>query len=132
MYTEKVMNHFRKPKNFGEIEKPDAEAEVGNPACGDLMQIDLKLENGKIKDIKFKTYGCVSAIATASALSEIVKGKTIKEAMNITKTDVADFLGGLPPVKMHCSVLAVETMQKAIKTWKKKQKYTAFLPSKFI
>ena len=118
-YTDKVKEHFLNPKNTGEIENPDAVAEVGSIACGDALKLTMKLdENKKIVDAKFKTFGCASAIASASALTEILKGKTIEEAEKITNQDIADYLGGLPPEKMHCSVLGQEALEKAIENYR--------------
>jgi len=118
-YTDKVKEHFLNPKNTGEIENPDAVAEVGSIACGDALKLTMKLdENKKIVDAKFKTFGCASAIASASALTEIRKGKTIEEAEKITNQDIADYLGGLPPEKMHCSVLGQEALEKAIENYR--------------
>ncbi|MCD6495911.1 MAG: iron-sulfur cluster assembly scaffold protein [Candidatus Aenigmarchaeota archaeon] len=125
-YNEKVMEHFRHPRNMGVIENPDAVGFVGNKTCGDAMKIFLRVEkrNGKniIKDIKFQTYGCVSAIATTSITTEMVKGKTLDEAYNIGRADAARELGGLPPIKMHCSNLASEAIQAAIDDYRKKHK----------
>ena len=118
-YTDKVKEHFLNPKNAGEIENPDAMAEVGSIACGDAMKLTMKLdENKRIVDAKFKTFGCASAIASASALTEILKGKTIEEAEKITNQEIADYLGGLPPEKMHCSVLGQEALEKAIENYR--------------
>ncbi len=118
-YTDKVKEHFLNPKNTGEIENPDAVAEVGSIACGDALKLTMKLdENKKIVDARFKTFGCASAIASASALTEILKGKTIEEAEKITNQDIADYLGGLPPEKMHCSVLGQEALEKAIENYR--------------
>ncbi|MEN6616149.1 MAG: Fe-S cluster assembly protein NifU [Syntrophorhabdus sp.] len=118
-YTDKVKEYFLNPKNAGEIENPDGVAEVGSIACGDAMKLTFKLdENGKIADAKFKTFGCASAIASASALTELLKGKTVEEAQKITNQDIADFLGGLPPEKMHCSVLGQEALEKAIENYR--------------
>ncbi|MEL7597387.1 MAG: Fe-S cluster assembly scaffold protein NifU [Clostridiaceae bacterium] len=114
MYTEKVMDHFRNPRNVGEIENPSGVGEVGNPQCGDIMKIYLEVENNIITDIKFKTFGCGSAIASSSMATELVKGKTLEEAWGLTNKAVAEALDGLPPVKMHCSVLAEEAIHKAI------------------
>ncbi len=122
MYSEKVMDHFMNPRNVGEIENPDGVGEVGNAKCGDIMRISLKVENDVIVDVKFKTFGCGAAIATSSMATELVKGKTIDEALTITNKAVADALDGLPPVKMHCSVLAEEAIRKAIEDYKEKQK----------
>ncbi len=118
-YTDKVKEHFLNPKNAGEIENPDAVAEVGSIACGDALKLTMKLdENKKIVDAKFKTFGCASAIASASALTELLKGKTIEEAEKITNQEIADYLGGLPPEKMHCSVLGQEALEKAIENYR--------------
>jgi NifU-like protein len=118
-YTDKVREHFLNPKNAGEIENPDAVAEVGSIACGDALKLTMKLdENKKIVDAKFKTFGCASAIASASALTELLKGKTIEEAEKITNQEIADYLGGLPPEKMHCSVLGQEALEKAIENYR--------------
>jgi nitrogen fixation NifU-like protein len=121
-YTEKVLDHFRNPRNMGELKDPDGIGTVGNPTCGDVMTIYLKIKEGKITDIKFKTYGCAAAIASSSIATELVKGKTIDEAMEFSRDDVAKELGGLPAVKMHCSNLAAEALHEAIKDYKKKMK----------
>ncbi len=120
MYSEKVMEHFRNPRNVGEIENPDGMGEVGNPTCGDLMRITIKVKDDKIEDIKFKTLGCGAAIATSSMITELAIGKPIGEAENISRQDIADALDGLPPQKMHCSVLAEEAVQSAIDDYLKK------------
>jgi nitrogen fixation NifU-like protein len=120
-YSEKVKDHFRNPRNVGTIKDADATGRVGNPVCGDMMEIQLKVEDNIIKDIKFKTFGCASAIATSSMVTEIAMGKTLEEALEITREDVADELGGLPPVKMHCSNLAADALHAAIKDYKEKQ-----------
>lgn len=114
MYSEKVMDHFANPRNVGEIENADGIGEVGNPKCGDIMKMYLKIENDKIVDVKFKTFGCGAAVATSSMATVLVKGKTIKEALDLTNKAVAEALGGLPPVKMHCSILAEEAIKSAI------------------
>ena len=121
VYSEKVLDHFRNPRNVGEISDADAVGSVGNPVCGDMMTIYLKVEEERISDIKFKTFGCGAAIATTSMTTELAKGKTLDEAMKITKQDVAEELEGLPPVKMHCSNLAVDALREAIEDYKKKQ-----------
>lgn len=120
MYTDKVMDHFTNPRNVGEIPDADGVGEVGNPTCGDIMKIYLKVENDIIKDIKFKTFGCGAAIATSSVITEMAKGKTLDEAMQITNKSVAEMLDGLPPQKMHCSNLAADAMHKAIEEYRKK------------
>ena len=121
MYTEQVMDHFMHPRNVGEIENPSGVGEVGNAQCGDIMKIFIKVENNVIVDVKFKTYGCGAAIATSSRATEMVMGKTIEEALAITNKQVAESLGGLPPVKLHCSVLAEEALHAAIQDYKEKQ-----------
>ena len=121
MYSEKVMDHFSNPRNVGEIENADGVGTVGNAKCGDIMRIYLKVdENGVITDCKFKTFGCGAAIATSSMATEMVKGKTIDEALTLTNKAVAEALDGLPPVKMHCSVLAEEAIHAAIQDYKEK------------
>lgn len=119
MYNEKVMDHFSNPRNVGELADADGIGKVGNPTCGDIMQITIKVEDDKIKDIKFKTFGCGAAIATSSMVTEMVKGKTLDEALKITNKEVANALGGLPPVKMHCSNLAADALHAAIEDYKK-------------
>jgi nitrogen fixation NifU-like protein len=121
MYSEKVMEHFSNPRNVGEIEDADGIGEVGNPVCGDMMTIYIKVEDGRLSDVKFKTFGCGAAIATSSMITELAKGKTIEEALEISRDDVADSLDGLPPVKMHCSNLAADGLHLAIEDYKKKQ-----------
>jgi nitrogen fixation NifU-like protein len=121
MYSEKVMEHFSNPRNVGEIEDADGIGEVGNPVCGDMMTIYIKVNDGKLSDVKFKTFGCGAAIATSSMITELAKGKTIEEALEISRDDVADSLDGLPPVKMHCSNLAADGLHLAIEDYKKKQ-----------
>lgn len=122
-YSDKVLDHFRNPRNMGEIETPDGMGKVGNPVCGDLMWIYIKVgknEKGEeiIEDIKFKTFGCGSAVATSSMITEMAKGKTLSEAYKITRSDVADELEGLPPIKMHCSNLAADALQAAIRNYR--------------
>jgi nitrogen fixation NifU-like protein len=121
-YSEKVMDHFRHPRNVGEMENPDGIGKVGNPVCGDIMELYIKVKDGVIVDAKFQTLGCGAAIATSSMVTEMVKGKNIDEALTISNSMVAEALGGLPPVKMHCSVLAEEALQSAISDYRKKQK----------
>ena len=120
-YSEKVMDHFANPRNVGEIENADGIGEVGNPVCGDIMKMYLKIDNGVITDIKFKTFGCGAAIATSSVSTEMIKGKTIEEALKITNKAVIDELGGLPPAKIHCSVLAEEAVKSAIADYYRRQ-----------
>jgi len=121
MYSEKVMDHFSNPRNVGEIENADGVGTVGNAKCGDIMRIYLKVdENGVITDCKFKTFGCGAAIATSSMATEMVKGKTLKEALSLTNAAVAEALDGLPPVKMHCSLLAEESVKAAVEDYMKK------------
>lgn len=122
LYTEKVMDHFRNPRNMGEIKDADGFGKVGNPKCGDVMAIYIKVKDQRIIDIKFKTFGCTAAIATSSILTEIVKGKTIEEALKVTRDDVAKELGGLPAIKLHCSNLAADALKEAIKDYRKKKK----------
>ena len=122
IYTEKVMDHFRNPRNMGEIKDADGVGTVGNPNCGDIMSIYIKVKDDKIIDIKFKTYGCTAAIASSSIATELVKGKTLDEAMKLTRDDVANELGGLPAIKMHCSNLAADALREAIKDYRKKNK----------
>ncbi|KAF5423586.1 MAG: scaffold protein [ANME-2 cluster archaeon HR1] len=121
-YSEKVKEHFRNPRNVGTIKDADAVGRVGNPVCGDVMEIQLKIEDNIIKDIKFQTFGCASAIATSSMITEMAKGKTLDEALEITRNDVADELDGLPPIKMHCSNLAADALHSAIEDYMEKQK----------
>ena len=119
MYSDKVLDHFRNPRNVGEIEDADGVGTVGNPVCGDMMSIYIKVKDNSIEDIKFKTFGCGAAIATTSMTTELAKGKTLDEAMKITREQVAEELDGLPPVKMHCSNLAADALHEAIKDYKK-------------
>lgn len=122
MYTEKVMQHFKHPHNMGELKHPDAVGEVGNPQCGDMMKVTMKInpETRVIEDIKFKTFGCVSAIACSSVTTDILMGKTITEAKNLTKQDIVNELGELPAIKLHCSVLSNEAVKKAIDEYEAK------------
>ena len=119
-YSEKVMDHFANPRNCRKIEDADGVGTVGNPTCGDLMTIYIKVDDDKITDISFQTFGCGAAIATSSMISEIAVGKTIEEALNITRNDVASELDGLPPIKMHCSNLAADGLRAAIEDYQKK------------
>lgn len=121
MYSEKVMDHFKNPRNVGEIENADGVGEVGNAACGDIMKLTIKVEDNKIANVKFKTFGCGAAIATSSMVTELVKGKSLDEAENISNATVAEALDGLPPVKMHCSNLAADALHAAIENYKKKK-----------
>jgi nitrogen fixation NifU-like protein len=120
MYSEKVMEHFQNPRNVGEIENADGVGEIGNPVCGDIMKLYIKVHDNRITEAKFKTFGCGAAIATSSMVTELVKGKTLEEAEKISRDTVAEALGGLPPVKMHCSNLAADALQKAIEDYRKR------------
>ena len=122
MYSPKVMDHFSNPRNVGELKDADGVGEVGNAKCGDIMKIFLKVENGIIEDVKFQTFGCGAAIATSSMVTEMVKGKTLDEALRISNEAVAEALDGLPPVKMHCSNLADEALHEAIRDYRSKKK----------
>ncbi len=124
LYSEKVMEHFKNPRNVGEIENPDGVGHVGNPACGDIMELYLKINDSTIVDAKFKTFGCGAAIATSSMVTEMVKGKSISEALKISNKAVAEALDGLPSVKMHCSVLAEEALKSAIEDYLDRKKGT--------
>ena len=128
-YSEKVKDHFRNPRNVGTIKDADGVGRVGNPVCGDMMEIQLKVEDNIIKDIKFKTFGCASAIATSSMVTEMAKGKTLEEALEITRSDVADELEGLPPIKMHCSNLAADALHAAIKDYMDKMQKVEAKPA---
>ena len=120
MYSEKVMEHFRNPRNVGEIEDADGIGEVGNASCGDIMKIYLKVQDDIIEDVKFQTFGCGSAIATSSMVTEMVMGKTLEEAESVTNKAVAEALDGLPPTKMHCSNLAADALHDAIKNYRER------------
>ena len=122
MYSDKVMEHFENPRNVGEITNASGTGTVGNAKCGDIMKMDIQVEGGVIQDVKFKTFGCCAAIATSSMATEMVKGKTVDEALALTNKAVAEALGGLPPVKMHCSLLAEEAIHAAVEDYQKKQK----------
>jgi nitrogen fixation NifU-like protein len=121
VYSEKVMDHFANPRNVGEIPDADGIGKVGNPQCGDVMWLYIKVKDGILTDIKFKTFGCGAAIATSSMITELARGKTIEEAKKISRQDVADSLEGLPPTKMHCSNLAADALKEAIKDYEAKQ-----------
>lgn len=120
MYTKKVMEHFKNPKNIGVMANPDGTGEVGNPSCGDVMTVQIRVKNGHITGIKFQTFGCVAAVATSSMLTELAKGKTLEEAEKISRNDIAEQLGGLPPIKMHCSNLAADALHAAIQDYRKR------------
>lgn len=120
-YSEKVMDHFANPRNVGEIENADGIGEVGNSKCGDIMKMYLKIDDNTITDVKFKTFGCGAAIATSSMATELIKGKSIDNALNLTNKAVMEALDGLPPVKVHCSVLAEEAIKSALSDYYKKQ-----------
>jgi nitrogen fixation NifU-like protein len=120
-YSEKVMEHFMNPRNVGEIPDASGVGSVGNPICGDVMKMYIKIENGIIIDAKFKTFGCGAAISTSSMVTEMVKGKTIEEALKISNKAVAEALGGLPPIKLHCSVLAEEALRSALADYYKRE-----------
>jgi nitrogen fixation NifU-like protein len=121
MYSEKVMDHFQNPRNAGDMTDPDGVGQVGNPSCGDIMKIFIKVNDDVITDIKFKTFGCGAALATSSMVTEMVKGKTIAEALQVTNKAVAEALDGLPPKKMHCSNLAADALHAAIEDYRQKQ-----------
>lgn len=122
IYTEKVLDHFRNPRNMGKIKNPDGVGKVGNPNCGDIMVIYIRVENERIADIKFQTFGCTAAIASTSIATELVKGKTLEEAFMLSRDDVARELGGLPALKMHCSNLASDALKAAINDYRTKTK----------
>ncbi len=122
MYTQKVLDHFKDPHNQGSIKDADAVGQEGNPVCGDVIKVYMKIEDNIIKDIKFETLGCAAAIAVSSASTDLVLGKTLEEALEMTKDDVINDLGGLPPTKIHCSMLGVDALHKAIKEYIKKNK----------
>ena len=120
MYSDKVIDHFSHPRTVGEIEQPSGTGTVGNPKCGDIMKMDILVEDGIIVDVKFKTFGCGAAIATSSMATEMVKGKSIEEALRLTNQAVAEALDGLPPVKMHCSMLAEQAIHAAIEDYQRR------------
>ena len=121
MYSDKVMDHFENPRNVGTIENPDGIGKQGNPVCGDVMELGIKVNNNIIEEARFRTFGCCAAIATSSIITEMVTGKTLEEAEQISKQAVAEALDGLPPAKMHCSNLAADALKDAIKDYKEKQ-----------
>jgi nitrogen fixation NifU-like protein len=120
-YSDKVMDHFRNPRNCGTMKDPDGVGHVGNPVCGDILELYIKVKDNVIVDAKFKTFGCGAAIATSSMVTELVKGKTVEEALKISNKAVAEALGGLPPIKMHCSMLAEEALKSAIEDYLSKK-----------
>lgn len=121
MYSEKVLEHFKKPHNVGKMDDADGIGVVGNRACGDVMKLYIKVKDNKIVDIKFETMGCAAAIATSSIITDLAKGRTIEDALKITKDNIVDELEGLPPVKVHCSLLAIDALRAAIKDYKEKK-----------
>jgi nitrogen fixation NifU-like protein len=120
MYTDTVMEHFNSPRNVGEVENPDGVGEVGNPICGDMMKITIRVEDDRIADAKFKTLGCAAAIAVSSMATELAKGQKLDDVLKMTREQVAEALGGLPPVKLHCSSLAVDGLRKAVEEYRSK------------
>ncbi len=124
-YSDKVMDHFTKPRNIGEVEEPDGVGEVGNPVCGDMMKFSIKVKDNRIEDVKYLTFGCGAAIAVSSMVSEMAKGKTLEEAKKITNKQVAEELGGLPGNKMHCSNLGADALHNAIDDYMAKEKVSA-------
>jgi len=122
LYSKKVIEHFQSPRNVGEIKDADGVGTVGNPSCGDIMKMYIKVDNGIITDIKFKTFGCGAAIATSSITTEMVRGKSIEEAEKLTRNQVAEALGGLPPIKMHCSNLATDALKAALDDYRRKHR----------
>lgn len=122
LYSKEVMDHFKSPRNLGELKNPDAVGQVGNPVCGDIMKLYLKIKDDKIKDIGFETLGCGAAIACSSVVTEEAKGKTLDQALKIDKKIILEKLGGLPEPKIHCSMLAIEALKKAIKNYKETEK----------
>jgi nitrogen fixation NifU-like protein len=122
MYSKKVIEHFQNPHNYGKIKNPDAIGKVGNVICGDVMKLYIKVEKEKIKDIKFETFGCAAALSTSSVVTDLAKGKTITQALKIKNKDVVDELGGLPVIKIHCSLLAIDALQEAIYDYLSKNK----------
>jgi nitrogen fixation NifU-like protein len=121
MYSDKLIEHFRNPRNMGRMKNPDGVGKVGNPVCGDVMYLYIKVKDETIDDIKFETFGCAAAIGTSSMITEMAKGKSLEEASKITKQDVADAVDGLPPIKIHCSVLASDALKAAIEDYRRKK-----------
>ena len=121
-YSKKVLDHFANPRNVGVIENPDGQGEVGNPVCGDVMKITIRVRNDRLEDVKFQTLGCGAAIATSSMITELAKGKTLEQAAGISRDDVAGELDGLPAAKMHCSNLAADALRKAIENYRERTK----------
>jgi|TARA_Y100000034_G_C6887015_1_gene407385 nitrogen fixation NifU-like protein len=121
-YTKELMKHFESPKFVKSLKNPDGVGKIGNVACGDVMHLEIKVENGKIEDIGFKTFGCGAAIASSDVVCELAKGKTLKQAKKLTKDDIVKKLGGMPPIKVHCSVLGIKALKKAIEDYEEKQK----------
>ncbi len=121
MYSDKVMDHFSNPRNMGEVERPDGVGEVGNPVCGDMMKITIRVRDGRVAEVRFKTLGCGAAIATSSMITELARGKTLEQAEQITRDQVADELDGLPPNKLHCSNLAADGLRAAIADYRARQ-----------
>lgn len=130
MYSEKVMDHFSNPRNVGEVENPDGVGQVGNPVCGDVMKLTIKVDNDRISDVKFKTFGCGAAVATSSMVTELVKGQTLEKALEISNQAVAKALDGLPPQKMHCSNLAADALHLAVDDYLNKSGKKAAQPTK--
>ncbi|MBU4493046.1 MAG: iron-sulfur cluster assembly scaffold protein [Nanoarchaeota archaeon] len=122
MYSEKILKHFKNPKFAGEIKNPDAIGQVGNPRCGDVMKIFLRVKDNVIKDIRFKTYGCIAAIASSDMMCELAKGKTIDKALKIKPDDIVKGLGHMPPIKYHCSILGTQALKKAIENYRRSEK----------
>lgn len=121
-YSDKLLDHFFHPRNMGKIENADGVGVVGNPNCGDVLKLYIKIKNNKISDIKFETLGCAAAIGVSSVLTEMVKGKTIEEALKVKNSDIVKELGGVPPIKIHCSVLGEQALKKSIEDWQSKNK----------
>ncbi len=121
MYNDRIMDHFENPRNAGDMEAPDGVGTVGNPECGDVMRLYIRVRDGVITDIRFKTFGCAAAIASSSYATELIKGKTLEEALQYTRNDISDGLGGLPEKKMHCSNLSVDALRAAVEDYRQRQ-----------